>query len=133
VTRSTDSLWMPALVLIALAAVLFLKPWNHLSVAGPTLPTLSAAVTSAQPARDHSGTTKLIPGRLEVLLSTENQSSTPMSAPPLTQWSCESDPSGPWDYTCLQRMNDSVWGFDVDNTKITSRSELSWEGHTLIP
>jgi len=68
-----------------------------------------------------------------VLLSTENQSSTPMSAPPLTQWSCESDPSGQWDYTCLQRMNDSVWGFDVDNTKITSRSELSWEGHTLIP
>ena len=56
-----------------------------------------------------------------------------MSAPPLTQWSCESDPSGQWDYTCLQRMNDSVWGFDVDNTKITSRSELSWEGHTLIP
>jgi len=37
---------MPALVLIALAAVLFLKPWNHLSVAGPTLPTLSAVVTS---------------------------------------------------------------------------------------
>jgi len=125
---------MPALVLIALAAVLFLKPWNHLSVAGPALPTLTTAVTSAQPASgDHAGTTKLTRGRLEVLLSTENQSSTPLSTPVLMRWSCTSDPSGRWDYTCLLPMNDSVWGFDVDNTQITSRSELSWEGHTLTP
>jgi hypothetical protein len=125
---------MPVVVLIAIAAVLFLKPWKHLSVGGPALPTLTPAVTPAQPApSDHSGTTKLTRGRLEVLLSTENQSSTPLFTPVLMHWSCTSDPSGQWDYNCLWRQNDSVWGFDVDNSRITSRSELSWEGHTLIP
>jgi hypothetical protein len=120
-TRSTASLFMPILVLVAIAAVLILKPWNHTSVGGPALPTLARA---AQPARnDNSGTTKLTPGRLEVLLNTENA----------LRWSCTSDPSGRWDYTCLLRANDAVWGFDVDGAKITSRSELSWEGHTLSP
>ena len=123
-TRSTASLFMPVLVLLAIAAVLVLKPWNHTSVGGPALPTLAPAVTPAQPApSDHSGATKLSGGRLEVLLNTENT----------LRWRCTSDPSGRWDYTCLLRANDAVWGFDVDGAKITSRSELSWEGHTLSP
>ena len=132
-TRSTASLFMPVLVLIAMAAVLFLKPWNHTSVGGPALPVLAPAVTPAQPAPvDHSRATKLSASELEVLLHNETYSSTGSISLQM-HWSCLSDPSGHWDYTCLLRENDSVWGYDVDSSQITSRSELSWEGHKLSP
>jgi len=139
-TRSTASLFLPFLVLIAIAAVVFLKPWQHLSVGGPALPTLSPAVTAAQPAPvDHtrttkqSGTTKLSASELELVLINETYSSTSSSAPGRMHWNCKGDPSGHWDYTCTLQENDSVWGYDVDNSQITSRSELSWEGHKLTP
>ena len=139
-TRSSASLFLPFVILIAVAAVIFLKPWQHLGVGGPALPTLSPAVTAAQPVpADHSrttkhpGRTKLSAGELEVVLTNETYSATSSFAPGRLQWSCKSDPSGQWDYTCTLRQNDSVWGYDVDNSQITSRSELSWEGHTLTP
>jgi hypothetical protein len=54
-TRSNASLFMPALVLVALAVVLILKPWQHLSVGGPTLPT--PALATAAPGASGTATT----------------------------------------------------------------------------
>ena len=133
-TRSTASLFVPVFVLIAIAVGLFLKPWQHSGGGSAVLPALAPAVTTAGPAPVHQdGTIKLSAGGLEVLLGPDNYSSTSPVAPVEMHWSCKADPSGHWDYTCTLRETGSVWGYDVDGSQITSRRELSWAGHKLIP
>ena len=139
-TRSTASLFLPFVVLIAIALALFVKPWNHIGAGGPALPVL-APVTVGRPVpalhratKHYYAATKLSAGRLEVVLGLES-TPTPIAAVTFVQlhWSCEADPSGHGDYTCTLKETGSVWGYNVDSTQITSRSELSWEGHKLVP
>jgi hypothetical protein len=141
VTRSTASLFVPFVVLIAIALGLFLKPWNHIGAGGPALPAMAPAITTESPApalhratKHYYAETKLSAGRLEVLLGLESKPSL-TAAVTFVQlhWSCKADASGHWDYTCTLKETGSVWGYNVDSAQITSRSELSWEGHKLVP
>jgi hypothetical protein len=135
-SRSSASLFLPAIVVAALATAFFVKPWQHFGggsgaafpsvVGGAVLPT-PAAPTTASTSTKQPGTGHVLgANQLEALLQDG-------LLPQTHQWNCTTDPAKSWNYICTETQLREVWGYNVDASKITGSDELSYAGHKLVP
>jgi hypothetical protein len=126
-SRSGGVIWLPVVALAALAALVFVKPWHHLT--GPSLPAVFP-VTIPRPQTTPSKGPKMSAAQLAATL--DASSSTAIVATPL-RWHCTTDPHHVWDYTCSQAQLREVRGYDVNASQITQSTTLVYAGHKLGP
>lgn len=135
-SRSGASLFLPAVLVVALATAFFVKPWHYSGggsgatfpsvVGGAVLPT-PVAPTTASTSTGQTGTGHVLDARqLEALLQDS-------LLPQTHQWSCTTDPAKTWNYICTESRLREVWGYNVNGSKITGSDELSYAGHKLSP
>lgn len=126
-SRSRGVIWLPVVVIAALAALVYARPAHRFS--GPTLPSLFSATVPAPQTTPTKGP-KMSATRLAAVL--DGASSTAIVPSPL-HWRCRIDPKRVWDYICSQAQLREVRGFDVNSTEITQSTALVYAGRKLVP